>query len=226
MGSPETVVSFEQSILDHLRSRKWRAGDRIPTERDFCSATGLSRSAVRRVLAGLKRRGLITQTVGSGTYVSDDIVDALGQMAAAAVAHTASPSELMGARLALEPSIVELVVANANSVDFARMDECCGKAEASTTLEEFERWDSLLHHVIADASHNAMIMSVFALMNQARQDAEWGMLKRRSATPERRLEYQSEHRSLVDALKLRDAARAREICLAHLLHVRHNMLGH
>jgi DNA-binding GntR family transcriptional regulator len=51
------------------------------------------------------------------------------------------------------------------------------------------------------------------------------MLKRRSATPERRLDYQREHRSLVEALQQRDAARAKELCVGHLLHVRVNMLG-
>jgi hypothetical protein len=51
------------------------------------------------------------------------------------------------------------------------------------------------------------------------------VLKRRSATPERRLEYQQEHRALVHALKQRDAERARALCMAHLLHVRTNMLG-
>jgi DNA-binding GntR family transcriptional regulator len=66
---------------------------------------------------------------------------------------------------------------------------------------------------------------VFRLMSQARAQGEWGVLKRRSATPERRLDYQREHRELVAALKNRDAERARALCLAHLVHVRVNMLG-
>ena len=52
------------------------------------------------------------------------------------------------------------------------------------------------------------------------------MLKRRSATPERRLEYQREHRELVAALKDRDSARANELCVGHLTHVRRNLLGY
>jgi DNA-binding FadR family transcriptional regulator len=79
--------------------------------------------------------------------------------------------------------------------------------------------------VIADAAHNAFISSVFRLMNQVRSQGEWGLLKRRSATPARRLEYQREHRLLVAALKQRDAGRARELCLAHLVNVRRNLLG-
>ena len=76
------------------------------------------------------------------------------------------------------------------------------------------------------AAHNGFIGNVFRLMSQACSQGEWGVLKRRSATPERRLEYQQEHRELVSALKERDAERARAACMAHLLHVRTNMLGY
>jgi DNA-binding transcriptional MocR family regulator len=55
-----------------LRTRVWRAGHRIPTERALSEEFGLSRSTVRRVLAELKRKRLITQTVGSGTYVTNN----------------------------------------------------------------------------------------------------------------------------------------------------------
>ena len=222
----DSAAAFEETILDNLRMRKWRAGHRIPTERDFSAESGLSRSTVRRVLAGLKARGLITQTVGSGTYVSERIAEALGSVTDSATGSSTSPAELMSARLVLEPAIIDMVIGNANSADFLRMDECCSKAEAATTLEDFEHWDSLLHEVIADAAHNTFIASVFRLMNQARSEAEWGMLKRQSATPERRLAYQQEHRALVAALKHRDAVQAKALSAAHLLHVRSNMLGH
>lgn len=226
MSFTDSAAAFEETLLDNLKSRKWRAGHRIPTERDFSAQSGLSRSTVRRVLARLKERGLIRQTVGSGTYVSSDVAKALGSLPDAGNAYTTSPAELMSARLVLEPAIIDLVTGNANSADFARMEECCSKAEAATTLEDFERWDSMLHEVIAEAAHNAFISSVFRLMNEARAEAEWGMLKRRSATPERRREYQKEHRALVLALKQRDAVLARALSTAHLVHVRSNMLGY
>ena len=105
------------------------------------------------------------------------------------------------------------------------MDECIRRAEAAATLEDFEQWDAALHAAIADAAHNSFIADVFELMNQVRAQGEWGMLKQRSATAERRREYQQEHRALVAALKARDAVRARALYVAHLIHVRTNMLG-
>jgi DNA-binding FadR family transcriptional regulator len=222
----DAAATLKDTILENLRSRTWRAGHRIPTERALGEEFGLSRSTVRRVLLDFKRKRLITQTVGSGTYVSEQVHQALAELAPAGAAQQVSPAELMSARLVLEPALIEMAIGNATAADFARMDECNRQAEAATTLEAFERWDAALHEAIARAAHNNFIAGVFGLMNEVRSQNEWGVLKRRSATPARRLEYQQEHRALVEALKQRDAVRARELCLAHLLHVRTNMLGY
>lgn len=222
----DNAEALRQALLDKLRGHHWQAGQRLPTERDLGEQFGLSRSTVRRVLGDFKRRGLITQTVGSGTYVADQVQQALAQMAPTSPRQASSPAELMAARLVLEPAIVEMVIGNARAEDFARMDACNAQAEAATTLEAFEHWDAQLHEAIAAAAHNGFVIAVFRLMNEVRATGEWGVLKRRSATPERRLDYQREHRELVAALKDRDAERARALCLQHLLHVRTNMLGH
>ena len=220
----DASAHLRDTLLDHLKSGTWRAGHRIPTERALCEQFGLGRSAVRRVLAQLKEAGLITQTVGSGTYVTEQAAGLLPALGATPLA-TTSPAELMEARMALEPAIVELVVRNATPADFARMTQCCEQAEQATTLDEFEHWDGLLHEVIAEAAHNSFISTVFRLMNQARAQGEWGMLKRKSVTPERRAAYQREHRALVAALRERDLATALAHTRDHLLHVRRNLLG-
>lgn len=222
----DAAARLRESLLDKLRRRTWRAGDRLPTERALSEQYGLSRSTVRRVMGELKRQRLITQTVGSGTYVSEDAPQALAAMVPVAAAQVVSPAEMMAARLALEPALIELVIGNATASDFARMDECNEAAEAAGSLEDFEHWDAALHEAIAEAAHNRFITGVFRLLGEARKQGEWGVLKRRSATPERRAEYQQEHRALVAALKQRDAEKARALCLAHLLHVRRNLLGH
>jgi DNA-binding FadR family transcriptional regulator len=222
----DAVAQLRETILGNLRSRLWRAGHRLPTERALSEQFGLSRSTVRRVLLDFKRKRLITQTVGSGTYVAEQVHEALSEMAPVAPVQTVSPAELMSARLVLEPALIEMVIGNATANDFIRMDECNAHAEAATTLEDFEHWDAALHEAIAAAAHNGFIASVFRLMNEVRSQSEWGVLKRRSATPERRLEYQQEHRELVAALKERDAVHARALCIAHLVRVRTNMLGY
>ncbi len=220
------ATALREAIHGHLKSGLWRPGHRLPTEREFSEQFGVSRTTVRRVLASFKEQKLITQTVGSGTFVSGSAGSLLAHNAAEIYLDAISPAELMEARLVLEPAIVEMVVANATPADFARMEACCERAEAAQTLQEFEYWDGMLHEVVAEAAHNGFMLNVFRLMSQVRSRAEWGRLKKRSVTPQRRAEYQAEHRSIVQALRERDAATAIEATRAHLVHVRRNMVGY
>ena len=219
------AAKLRDTILSKLHAGAWRAGHRIPTERALSDEFGLSRSTVRRVLQEFKRKRLITQTVGSGTYVAEQLHEALAELRPGVNGLAVSPAELMAARLVLEPAIIDMVVGHATAADFLRMDECNLHAEAANTLEAFEQWDAALHEAMAAAAHNAFIADMFRRMSEVRAQGEWGILKRRSATPERRQVYQQEHRALVAALKQRDAQKARALCLAHLVRVRTNLLG-
>ncbi|MBU6258338.1 MAG: FadR family transcriptional regulator [Burkholderiales bacterium] len=223
MTSASTLRGY---IIGKLRSGQWRAGDRLPTERALSAQFGLGRAGVRKVLQELKARALIRQTVGSGTYVTEQAAAALRALAGEDPVAQTSPAQLMEARLAFEPAIIEMVIGHATASDFARMDECCAQAEQAATLEEFEYWDGLLHEVIADASRNGFVAGVFKLMNQVRAQGAWGQLKRRSVTPERRIQYQLEHRALVQAIKDRDLPQAKALAFEHLLQVRRNLLNY
>jgi DNA-binding FadR family transcriptional regulator len=219
-------TSLRAAILDKLESGHWRAGDRLPTERELSESHGVSRTTVRKALLDLKQQGLIEQTVGSGTYVAEHVGARLGRRVQQDSSQHTSPAELMEARLAMEPAIIEMAIRNANQADLQRMDACCLNAENAETLEAFEHWDAELHQAIADAAHNSFVANVFSLMKTVRAQGDWGQLKKKSVTPDRRLAYQAEHRAIVGALRDRDAVRARDLTLAHLLHVRQNLLGY
>lgn len=212
---------FKEALLSRLSSGEFVHQQKLPTERVLAEFYGISRTTVRKVLSELKTQGLIGQTVGSGTYLKSTIVGTEPVLDLQQV----SPAELMEARVALEPSIVEMVVRNATSRDFERMQLSCEEAEAATTLEEFEKWDGALHEAIAASTHNQFVLITFSLIQKIREHDNWGELKKRSVTPQRRLAYQKEHRELVDALRARDVERAKAATLAHLQHVKRNLLG-
>lgn len=221
----DPAFMLKEAMLTNLRSGHWHAGERLPPERQLSESYGIGRSTVRRVLAQLKDMGLIEQTVGSGTFVTQHFLDKL-PAPRTGPASDISPAELMEARLLFEPVLIDLVVRNATAADFAAMDESCRQGEQAATLEQFEYWDGAFHQRLALATHNSFVISVFDLMTKAREYGEWGMLKKKSVTPERRLAYQREHRMLLEALKLRDAEAARKAVLDHLIHVRRNLLGY
>ncbi len=214
-------------LEEAIRSGRLVEGVRLPPERELSEEYGASRGAVRRVLADLKSRGLITQTVGSGTFVLPGAsipVPATSAEPTREVVQT-SPAELMEARLLIEPLMPGLIARYATVADFARMAECIERSEAAQTIEEFERWDGELHRTFAIATHNTFFLRVLELSNEVREQGEWGRLKRRSLTPERRSEYEAQHRAIVDALRDRDSDLACELLVAHLRQIRHNLFG-
>jgi DNA-binding FadR family transcriptional regulator len=227
----DAAATLREAILEKLHAHEWRPGHRLPAERELGAQFGLGRSTVRRVLQGFKAQGLVTQAVGSGTFVADGAALLLAEARAGAAgtaggaARATSPAELMAARLVFEPAWIELVTANAHAVDFARFDECLVRSEAASSAKTFEHWDARLHEAIADAAHNAFVSGVVRLVGEVRVQGAWGSLKKRSASPERRAQYEREHRALVAALKDRDTVRAQALCTAHLLQVRIHLFG-
>lgn len=204
------------ALLADLRRPRWQPGERLPTERQLASDHRVGRAAVRRVLAECKQLGLVTQVVGSGTY-------AVQPPLPAAMGAVLSPAQLMEARLVLEPALVPLIIRNATAADLAALEACCDAADAAADLPAFEAADGAFHLGLARATHNGFLIETAGQMSLARDGAEWGGLKRRSATPERRVSYGRQHRALLGHLQDREAGPARDMLVAHLADVARNM---
>lgn len=210
-----------QDFLDQaIRSGTYGPGSKLPTERALSERLRVPRSAVRDVLSVFEAQQKVVRIMGSGTYVAETLPPV-----AAPARSDASPTEIMAARLIVEPRLAQLVVMNANAADFERMEECNRRAEAADDFEGFEKWDAALHQAIAEATHNRLIIDIYATITAARDHAEWGDLKRMSITTERRDHYRQEHREIVAALRARDAKQAEAALTRHLNRVKANLLG-
>ena len=218
--SREGVERLRQQVLQGIEQGELKPGDRLPPEREMVRKFDAARSAVRRVLSELETQGRIVRTVGRGTVIAG-----AREEAPMVPAHV-SPAELMEARLLFEPALADLVVTHATAADFERMEECLTRGARAGSFAEFEQWDAALHQAIAQATHNGFVIRVFDSINAVREQAEWGQLKQRSLTPERRANYQLEHKRLVDALIKRDGAEARRRLTEHLRQVRRNLLDY
>ncbi|HSN39718.1 MAG TPA: FCD domain-containing protein [Burkholderiales bacterium] len=223
--SREHALRIREFIIDAAADGTLAPGAKLPTERELANRFAVPRNAVRKMLAQLEAEGSITRHVGRGTFLATRAGSGNGGFPFDSVAHT-SPAELMEARLRIEPALAELIATNATPADFERMQICLDKAERAATLDEFELWDAALHEALATATHNRFVIRVLDMVTAVRQQAEWGKLKDRIVTPERRLQYQEEHRNIVHALADRDAERARTYIIAHLQHARRNLFGY
>ena len=217
--------SLAKYLVEEIESGRLAAGHKLPAERELSESFQASRGSVRRVLSNLKEMGLITQIVGSGTFVSDNISQIIPHIETTPSTIQTSPAELMEARLLIETQMPSLIVRYATTNDFDRMAECIDRSEAATTIEEFEHWDGALHQAFAEATHNSFFLKLLELTTQIREEGEWGRLKKNSLTPERRSQYEEQHRAIVNALRDRDERLSRDLIEAHLLQVQRNLFG-
>jgi DNA-binding FadR family transcriptional regulator len=217
-------VLVEQSLRDLLtqgaESGTLVPGSKLPTERALVERLSAPRSAVRRALETLEHEGLITRHVGRGTFLTE----AATRKVDGAPSDT-SPAEIMQVRLLLEPQVAALAARVATQADLDRITTCLDAGGACDDFEGFETWDARLHRVIAQATHNGLLMNMFDVLNTARALPVWGTLKRRTSSPERRRCYHREHTTIVDALHDRDPEGAGDAMRAHLQNVSDNLLG-
>lgn len=63
-----TASVFEQ-LLSYVVRGTWKAGDRIPPERDLCQQLGIARTSLREALKAMELVGMLDSRVGDGTFV-------------------------------------------------------------------------------------------------------------------------------------------------------------
>jgi DNA-binding FadR family transcriptional regulator len=220
-GDADTLRS---ALKRELLSSRWQIGDRLPTERELGERYGLARNTVRRALESLEQEGLIRRHVGRGTFKAGSGSKPMTQ-AEPWELEGASPADVLECRLVFEPGFAPLVVARASQADLDRMEECLKGADAATDTTGFEVWDAALHDAFAVATRNQTMVTMARALARVRLQAEWGQLKARSMTPERKIALQIEHRAIVDAFRYRDKTAARERMREHILHVQDYMFG-
>jgi GntR family transcriptional regulator, uxu operon transcriptional repressor len=216
-------------ILAESRRAGQGRGSRLPTERKLAEDLGVTRSSVRHALAVLEAQGRISREVGRGTFLRDLEPSPAHRPAANPPASSPSapdagtadfaPADVMTVRRLLEPPAMPLVVAWATAADLEEMERCLVGGDQAASYEEFESWDLALHRCIMAASHSPLLAALYQAIEAARHGQVWGDLKRRSASPEHREQYQADHRAIVGALRARDSAQAVEAMRLHLARV-------
>lgn len=235
-GNTALSAAHRRQLAELILAESHRAGlgpgSRLPTERQLASELGASRTSVRHALAMLQADGYITREVGRGTFLRDGAPlrdsepdTAPGHGGDGTGPGGFSPADVMAIRRLLEPSAMQLVVAWATAIDFAEISRCLAGAERADGYDEFEDWDLALHRAIMAAAHSPLLTRLYTVIDEARRGQFWGELKRRSASHERQLVYQADHRQIVAALHARDADQAAEAMRTHLSQVASHLFG-
>jgi GntR family transcriptional regulator, transcriptional repressor for pyruvate dehydrogenase complex len=196
---------------------------RLPTERELAERLGVGRRAVRRALDVLEAEGRIWRRQGKGTFV--DPQPARTARLTEGLAVRSNPVDVMEARLEMEPALARLSALRARPDEVRRMRQLVDKISTAPDADARELWDSALHRLIAVTAGNPILLTVFDIVDQVRQDDVWHHLRQRARSDERARLYARQHASIVDAIEARDAPGALAAMRAHIRAVQESLLA-
>jgi DNA-binding FadR family transcriptional regulator len=220
---PAYSQDLAQLILARCQEPDYAASGRLPTERGLAAEFGVTRTMVRHALAVLEAEGLISREVGRGTFLTP--ASSSADRPPLGASSEVGPADVMAARRLIEPQVLPLVVAYATQRDFEELRRCVAGGGTAQSAQEFEAWDFALHHAIVAASRNQLLVSMYGMVERARDGEIWGNMKIRNDTRERRETYQADHVEIVEAVCARELDRATAAMDAHLARVQANLLA-
>ena len=155
---------ISDGVIDQLKHallvRHFKAGDKLPPERELAAEFQVSRVAVREALRALEGTGFveIRQGASGGAYVTDLTFQTLANaFLDLFMAEKISIPELYQVRLLIEPEIARLAAANVTPDYERRLLEAVEEEDvpAKTFSEDFETKTSV-HFILAEMCGNRL----------------------------------------------------------------------
>jgi DNA-binding GntR family transcriptional regulator len=172
----------------------------LVVEPDIAAELGMSRTPVREALARLRFEGLVAASPRRGFVVTVPTVEAM--------------REVYEVIAGIEGQAVKLAAERADAGVISRLEEALARQEAALAREDLASWteaDAAFHRLLREAAGNRTMLELMRQFDGQLHRARIAAIHLRP-TPRRSTD---EHRAVLEAIKARDADRARRLHLAH-----------
>ena len=170
MGT-QTKTLAEQvadGIMNLIQETPYKAGDKLPTEKELCESTGAGRNTVREALKILASRNVLEIRQGAGTFVSEKQGipdDPLGF--SMVNDHVKLTKDLLQVRIMLEPQIAALATQCAKEHEIRELEEILEEMEAAMKKrEDYSELDTKFHTKIAQCTHNIVMENLLPVIGK------------------------------------------------------------
>jgi DNA-binding FadR family transcriptional regulator len=113
---------------------------------------------------------------------------------------------------------------NATGIHIEELRRCMVSQRAAQTWRQYENVDNRLHRIIAIASGNIVLLSLFDQLNAIRRAIVWGRLREHSDAPPADHHSFSQHEQIINSIGHRDPELASQLMREHLEEVRDNLM--
>ncbi|MBR3211525.1 MAG: FadR family transcriptional regulator [Firmicutes bacterium] len=193
--------------------QKYKAGDKLPNEKELADELGVSRNTLRAAVQQLVGQGVLKIRRGRGTYVASGS-DATNPFGFDQIHVTQMKlRDLYELRIMLEPELAATAASRATEEDLATITEI-GEKLQHHELEDQDDFEGnhLFHMAIVRASHNEFGIRIFEIIFSTLRELVLAGKISQSID-----DFYLDHQLIMDYLKRRDAEGARLAMRMHLL---------
>lgn len=170
MGAQAKTLAEQvaDGIMNLIQETPYKAGDKLPTEKELCESTGAGRNTVREALKILASRNVLEIRQGAGTFVSEKQGipdDPLGF--SMVNDHVKLTKDLLQVRIMLEPQIAALAAQCAKEHEIKELEEILEEMEAvMKKREDYSELDTKFHTKIAQCTHNIVMENLLPVIGK------------------------------------------------------------
>jgi GntR family transcriptional repressor for pyruvate dehydrogenase complex len=207
-------------MAEDILAQSIEPGTTLPPERELTEAYGVSRGTLREALRILESNGIISIRTGpgGGPVVQPIRMDAMTRNLSLLLRLNGTPlSEVVDARLALDPLTASAAALRATEEDLASLEKIVGEMNANVDDEsKFLRLNRKFHEDVARISRNSVLGFFVMALSSINDGHAAGVVY-----SHRRLKAVNEsHRRIFAAIKERNPERAAEEARVHILEFR------
>jgi GntR family transcriptional repressor for pyruvate dehydrogenase complex len=205
------VVAYVRQLIE---SGKFRAGDKLPPERELAQLIGVSRATVRAGLQSLATVGVVDSRRGAGTFVADGppLLD-VNPLSLFSALHGIPRAELFEARRVIEIDLAGLAAERTRGGELAAISE--EVMEMFASIDDVHRFlvhDIRFHRAVATAARNPLLAAIMEMVADLFYDQRKKTVDRWRDAPE----AAEQHRRIYQAIRAGDVERARREMDTHL----------
>jgi len=213
---------IEGQLKEAIITHHYRAGDKLPSERELADMFSASRSSIREAIRSLERSGFVVVKKGvqGGAFVikkgnSKPMVDYLRDVMRL---RQVSLEEILQARVIIEPEVAAAAAEKATPKDIKLLEEITrdqlGGFDSENPVMQFDR-NPRFHRIIAEITGNQVFIIIMQILSEIHA-FRMNQFKLDEKTM-RRITHQ--HDGIIEALKKKDKELAFSEMKKHVLTV-------
>lgn len=216
-------VSLVGMLSDDLRRRivegELAVGDKLPSEAELTRQYDVSRTVVREAIAALRYDNMVEARQGAGVFIRNNQPSGGSPFPPADTARISSIIEVLELRAAVEMEAAALAAARRSPAqEEAIIERYQDISKLIDAGQPTQAADMAFHLTIADATNNPRFREFLELLGASAIPRAMLQSGTDTATPkDYLLKIQEEHRSIAEAISLRDEDAARQAMRVHLI---------